>query len=273
VHEGRALAGAAPGHRLPQHGQAGQGVAAVDLAHQQVGKGLHEAGDAAPGGLGLHGDGYGIAVVFDHVQDGQPASGGGVEALPELAFRGRAVAPGAVDDLVPLEGRRGRSGDVAVREIETRFRAAHRLQELRPRRRGARDHVQLRVAPVRRHLASGRGRIVLGAHRAQQHVVGGDAEMQHQGPVAVVGVEPVVSRAQGQPRGDQDGLVPRAADLEEDLVLPLELDLLVVHPPGQVHRPVDGQQGLAIQGEPFVEGAGGHRSSPEFYFKGLPRGG
>jgi hypothetical protein len=36
--------------------------------------------------------------------------------------------------------------------------------------------------------------------------------------------------------------VARAGDLEEDAVLPLELDLLVVDPPRQQHDPVEIEQ-------------------------------
>jgi hypothetical protein len=37
-----------------------------------------------------------------------------------------------------------------------------------------------------------------------------------------------------------------AADLEEDPVLSLELDLLVVHSPREVHRPVDADERLLV---------------------------
>ena len=47
--------------------------------------------------------------------------------------------------------------------------------------------------------------------------------------------------------------MPRARDLEEDLVLPLELDLLVVEPARQEHRAIGGNELVAGQtGEPFL---------------------
>ena len=75
----------------------------------------------------------------------------------------------------------------------------------------------------------------------------GHAELEAEGAVAVVRIEPVVARTQSQPRGDEDGLVPRARNLEEDFVLPLELNLLVVNAPRQVHRAVDADKLVAAQ--------------------------
>src|SRR5205085_12013025 len=45
-----------------------------------------------------------------------------------------------------------------------------------------------------------------------------------------------------EPRGRQDRCVAGARDLEKDLVLPFELDLLVVEATGQEHGPIDAQQ-------------------------------
>jgi len=53
VDESGPLAGAAPRGRLAEDGQARQGVAAVDLAHEEVREGAHEPRDAAPGRLDL----------------------------------------------------------------------------------------------------------------------------------------------------------------------------------------------------------------------------
>jgi hypothetical protein len=75
----------------------------------------------------------------------------------------------------------------------------------------------------------------------------GHAELEAEGAVAVVGVEPVVAGAHGEAGGGEHGLVARARNLEEDFVLPLELNLLVVEPPREVHRPVDAQHLVAAQ--------------------------
>jgi hypothetical protein len=44
------------------------------------------------------------------------------------------------------------------------------------------------------------------------------------------------------------------ADLEVDLVLALELDLLVVDPAREVHRPVDVEQCRAVEALQLVDG-------------------
>jgi hypothetical protein len=54
--------------------------------------------------------------------------------------------------------------------------------------------------------------------------------------IAVVGVEPILARPQDHARRHPHRLVARAADLEVDAVLPLELDLLVVDPRGEHRR-------------------------------------
>src|SRR5207248_9961000 len=87
----------------------------------------------------------------------------------------------------------------------------------------------------------------LGGDRGEERLGRGQAGLEAERAVAVVGVEPVVARAQGQPRGDEHGLVARARNLEEDFVLPLELNLLVVNAPRQVHRAVDADKLVAAQ--------------------------
>src|SRR5207237_9057102 len=72
-------------------------------------------------------------------------------------------------------------------------------------------------------------------------------ELETQGAVAIVEIEPIVSGLQREGRGDADGFVSRAGDLEEDAVLPLELDFLVVQSPGQQHGLVGGQQLLLAE--------------------------
>jgi hypothetical protein len=46
---------------------------------------------------------------------------------------------------------------------------------------------------------------------------------------------------------DEDSLVPGAADLEEDFILALELDLAVVQPPRKLHCPVHPDELIAAQ--------------------------
>ena len=67
------------------------------------------------------------------------------------------------------------------------------------------------------------------------------------GAVAVVEEEPVVGRPEDVADRRAERLVADAVDLEVDLVLPLELDLLVVDHAGQQHRAVQVEQRLAVQ--------------------------
>ena len=116
------------------------------------------------------------------------------------------------------------------------------------------------MAPVRRHLpAAGVG--VVGRADGGEELLGrGHAEAETEGPVAVVGVEPVVGRAEDLGGGGQHALVAGAGDLEEDAVLTLELDLLVVDPAGQQHDAVNVEQvGLfELGGGSGAAGSRGH---------------
>ena len=102
------------------------------------------------------------------------------------------------------------------------------------------------------HLPAGRGGIVLRPHRLQEHLVGRDADLQAEGAVPVVAVEPVVGRLQQHRGGARDRFVPGAVDLEVDLVLPLELDFLVVDATGEVNVAVGGDQSGGVETPVFV---------------------
>ena len=253
VHQGRAPARAAPGRRLLHHQQARQGIAAVDLANEQIRERADELRDAAPGRLELHGHGDRVAVVLDEVENRQAPVGRRVQALPELALGRRPLTGGAVHDIVSMGGKRG--GRYAG------LRTAHGLQELRPRGRRLRDEVEPGMPPVGRHLAPPGVRILARARGAEEHLERGHAELQGEGPVPVVRVEPVVARPEHHARGYQDRLVARSADLEVDLVLALELYLLVVELAREIHGPVDAQQGLAVEPLQLVDGLCGQAPS------------
>ena len=98
------------------------------------------------------------------------------------------------------------------------------------------------VAPVGGHLAPAGVGIVGRADGGEELLGGGHAEAEAERPVAIVGVEPVVGRAEDLGGGRQHGLVAGARNLEEDLVLALELDLLVVDPARQQHDAVQIEQ-------------------------------
>ena len=84
-----------------------------------------------------------------------------------------------------------------------------------------------------RHLPSARGRVGGRAYRLLQHLIGRHPHGQHQRPVAIVGIEPIVPRPQHHTRGGLNGFVPGAADLEVNAVLAFQGDLAVVQPPAR----------------------------------------
>ena len=191
---------------------------------------------------------------------GQLQVAGGVERLPELALAGGAVAGGAEHDLVALDGLVPLRDPVDLGVAEPRLGAPDGLEELGAGGAGGADDVEVLVAPVGRHLPAARVGVVGRADGGEELLGGGHAEAEAEGAVAVVGVEPVVGRAEDLGGGGQHALVAGAGDLEEDLVLPLELDLLVVDPAGQQHDAVDVEQvGLfELGGGSGAAGASGH---------------
>jgi hypothetical protein len=63
---------------------------------------------------------------------------------------------------------------------------------------------------------------------------------------------------------NEHGLVPCTTDLEEDPVLPLELDFLVVEPPGEKHQAVEFEQvGLVVTGRRLGTGCGSSSHGPK----------
>src|SRR5690606_7863741 len=81
------------------------------------------------------------------------------------------------------------------------------------------DDVPGGVTPVGRHLPPTGGRVLGRAHRLEQDLLGGDAEAEHQGEVAVVGEEPVVAGAQLVGEAEQQGLVDGPGDAGQQEVV------------------------------------------------------
>src|SRR5262249_43272146 len=133
-----------------------------------------------------------------------------------------------------------------------RFGRSHGVQELGTGAGGLGNQVPSLVPPVRGHLTAGRGGIAPGADRLQKHLVRRDAYVKDHGAGAVIGVEPVVGGFQNHSGGGRDRLVAGAADLEVDLVLPLELDLLVVDPPREVNVAIGSHQNGRIEAMVFA---------------------
>ena len=247
VDERRTLTGASVSDGLPHHPEALGEVGAVDGEDLKGGERPHDPGDVATGGGHLLRDRDGVPVVLHEIDDGQPLAAGRIERLPELAFRRRALTERDVDDFVGVLAR-VTAGDVRQPLIQPAgLGAADRLQALRAGRAPLGDDVQALVAPVRRHLPAARRRVVARTHRLEQHLVRRHAEREAEGPIAVVGEEPVVGRAQRERGRHQHGLVPGAADLEEDAALVLELDFLVVQLPRQEHPAVGREPNVRRQ--------------------------
>src|SRR5690242_18202553 len=110
--------------------------------------------------------------------------------------------------------------------------------------------MQGRMTPVRRHLPSPRTRVLGGAYRLKEHVVGLYAQSKAQRPVAVVRVEPIVPRLEGQSGSDTDPLMPGARHLKKDLLLSFEQDFPVIDSPGRIHIAVGLNELIARK--PFV---------------------
>ena len=119
-------------------------VAAVELHDLEAGEAGDEVGDRCRG-LVFDRDRDRETVVLDDVDDRQVQLAGGVEALPELALRGRPVAERDVGHLVgvgldPLQAVGG--------DVPSGLRAADRRQALAARRARLGDDVERGVAPV-----------------------------------------------------------------------------------------------------------------------------
>ena len=260
VHQRRAFAGAGVVHRLHHGVEGGEDVAPVHFLDEEAGETGEQLRHRASRGVDLHRDGDGVAVVLHQEDDRKLEVAGGIHGLPEFALAGGALAGGAEDDLVALDGLVAALDTLDLGVPQPRLRRAHGLEELGAGGARGADDVEVLVAPVRRHLpAAGVG--VVGRADGGEELLGrGHAEAEAEGPVAVVEVEPVVGRAEDLGGGGQHALVAGAGDLEKDAVLTLELDLLVVDPAGQQHRLVNVEEvGLfELGGGSGAAGSRGH---------------
>ena len=251
VNERRTLPRAAVLRRVAQRVVGLEEVAPVDLGEEEVRKAAQELRDRAARRVDLDGDRDRVAVVLDQEEDGELQVAGRGEGFPELALGGLPLPARDDDDLVGVEAallRRARGSGPCASPL----RRADGVEELGPGAGGLGDQVQPLGAPVRGHLPSRGGRVVLRADGLEEHLVGGHPELQAEGPVAVVELEPVVAGPGDHPGGRRDRLVAGAVDLEVDLVLPLELDLLVVDPPGEVDVAVGGDERGVVQAVVFA---------------------
>ncbi|GIU90119.1 MAG: hypothetical protein KatS3mg010_1218 [Acidimicrobiia bacterium] len=248
VHEARPGAGAHPRDRVGPLAPHLEVVATVHLHDVQAADAAHHLRDRR-GVLVRRPYRYRVPVVGDDVQHGEVQAARGVERLPELPLRRRPLAERHVGHLVAVR--------VAARQLRPAadvargLRAADGGKALAPRARRLRHDVQLAVAPVARHLPAARGRVVTGADRLQEDVERRDAQREHERAVAVVGEEPVVSGPQRAREPEQQRLVARAGDLEEDLRLLAQHDLAVVEEPRHEREPE------VVDGLLYLRGCGG----------------
>ena len=226
-------------------------IAAVDFGDREVREAGQELRDRAARRVDLDRDRDGVTVVFDQVEDGELQVARGRERFPELPLGGLALSGRDVDDLVAPETPAG--GELRdLRKPPPSLCRPNRVEKLRPGAGGLRDQVQPARAPVRRHLTPGRGGIVLRPDGLKEHLVGRDPDLQAEGAIAVVTVEPVVGGLDDHAGGGRDRLVPGAVDLEVDLVLAFELDFLVVDPAGKVDVAVGRDEPGGIKASVFV---------------------
>src|SRR5208283_3888447 len=163
---------------------------------------LDEPRNAAPGGLNFHGNGNGVAVVFDEVEERKLFGAGDVEGFPEFAFAGGAVSRRDVDNLIGLMinmfAQRSFPGllqslRVAL-VIERGLGGAHGLDKLRAGAGRTTDDVPAIVSPMRGHLTSTGTGVIFGTNGFEEGFERGHAEHEAQRPVAVIGVDPVYPR-------------------------------------------------------------------------------
>ena len=93
-----------------------------------------------------------------------------------------------------------------------------------------------RVREVGGHLPASTVRIGAGPDRPEQMVQGRLPDRERQRSISVVPVEPIVSALQVSGHRHLHRFVPGTGDLKEGLVLTIETDFPVIHPPGGEHR-------------------------------------
>ncbi len=103
------------------------------------------------------------------------------------------------------------------------------------------------MTPVGRHLTSAGGRIGSRADGLLQHLERRDPQSQTQSAVAIIEIEPIVAGTQRHGSGHLHRLMPRAANLKKDAILPLQSDFPVVQTPGGVHDPKRAYQFVGLK--------------------------
>ena len=99
VHEGRAAPFADVTHGFLANGIAFERIRAITFGNVQAGEAARQLGDAPAGRLDFDGDGDGIAVVLDEIEDGELLRAGDIQGFPELAFAGGTISRRDVNNL------------------------------------------------------------------------------------------------------------------------------------------------------------------------------
>src|ERR1700726_2756513 len=100
--EGWALTGAAMLRSPLKGAQARFGIGTVHFLKVKIRKVGHKARDVAAGRIHFYRNADGVAVVFNHEDDGQLLVGGGVESLPELTLGGRPLSDASENNFVAV---------------------------------------------------------------------------------------------------------------------------------------------------------------------------
>ena len=111
------------------------------------------------------------------------------------------------------------------------------------------EHPQAGQRPVVGHLAAAAAGVALLGEQAQEQLLGGHPQGDHEGDVAVVGDRPVHLAVEGQGGAHLGGLVPGRGDHEGHPPLAVQRPHAVVEAPGQHHQAVHVAHRLVAQPE------------------------
>ena len=163
---------------------------------------FRESRNAAASGLNFHGNGDGVAVVFDEIEERQLFGACDVEGFPEFAFAGGTVAGRDIDNFIGLVIDMFTKGSFpgllqsfsVTLVVERGLGSAYGLDKLRAGAGRTADDVPAVVSPMRGHLASTGTWVIFGTNGLQEGFERGHAEHEAQRSVAVIGVDPVYPR-------------------------------------------------------------------------------
>ena len=247
MHQRRPLAAAAMSDRLSKAIKAVENIDSIDLANKQPGKVREGAGDAGAGSLDIGWNGDGIAVVLDDKEYGKLVQRSGADRLVKISLARSSISGGDVDHLVLATGRQRRVRRQAPDNF-IHLCSTDRLQELGSRGAGLADDIQFGSGEVVRHLTTAGAGIRPLAQGLPEKVCRGHSEAIGEGTITVIGIEPVLTRAQQLRRYRLDGLVSRTAELKLKGALTPQAYLRFVQLARPDHEIVDPEQVFLLHG-------------------------